>query len=241
MNNKSVNSDLYQAVFPIYHLSKLCGVFPTRFIGQVSGRYEGRLSVIDSIYSICLLTCLIGTQIWGFWRDLKDGWEHSIRLKSQNTVIVTTSDVVGLMSLTAASIISSILYWKDVQTIIDKLVDCDEKLGIVSPKKIRRYTISLTLCSLFYSIVISCLDIYAWNNEVKLNKKLNEKGPINYVPLYFMYIVIMMMEVQYAVAAYNVYQRFCKLNKNLENIFKCGKITDQFRKDLGLGACYLLL
>ncbi|KAL6261323.1 hypothetical protein P5V15_008843 [Pogonomyrmex californicus] len=233
-NNKSINNDLYQAVFPIYHLSKLSGVFPTRFVVHVSGRYEGRLNIIDSVYSLCLLTCLIGAEIWGYWRDLKDGWEHSTRLKSQNAIIVTTSDVVGVMSLTAASILGSILCWKHVQTIIDKLVDCDEKLGIVSPKKIRRYTILLTLSSLFYSILISGLDIYTWNYEVKLNKKMNDKGPINYVPLYFMYIVIIMMEVQYAVATYNVSQRFCRLNKSLANILKSGKITDQFRKDLGL-------
>jgi hypothetical protein len=49
-SNKSVNSDLYQAVSPIYHLSKLSGVFPTRFVRQTSGRYQGRLSGIDSIY-----------------------------------------------------------------------------------------------------------------------------------------------------------------------------------------------
>ncbi|XP_011862327.1 PREDICTED: gustatory receptor for sugar taste 43a [Vollenhovia emeryi] len=236
VNNKSVNSDLYQALFPIYHLSKLSGVFPTRFVRQVSGRYHGRLSVTDSIYSVCLLICLIGAEIWGFWRDLRDGWEHSTRLKSQNAVIVTASDVIGVMSLTAASVIGSILCWKHIQTIIDKLVDCDEKLGIVSPKKIRRYTIFLTLSSLLYSIVLSCLDIYTWNYEVKLNKKLNDKGPINYVPLYFMYIVIMMMEVQYAVATYNVCQRFCRLNKNVENILKSDRITDQFRKDLGLAS-----
>ncbi|KYN44477.1 hypothetical protein ALC56_01075, partial [Trachymyrmex septentrionalis] len=119
-------------------------------------------------------------------------------------------------------------------------VKCDEKLGIVSPKKIRRYTILLTLCSLLYSIIISCLDIYTWNYETKLNRKLDDKGPINYVPLYFMYIVIIMMEVQYAVVVYNVSQRFCRLNKNLENIFNSGKITDQFKKDFGLGAPYSL-
>lgn len=50
LTNKSVNSDLYQAVFPIYHLSKLSGVFPMRFVRQASGRYQGRLSIIDSIY-----------------------------------------------------------------------------------------------------------------------------------------------------------------------------------------------
>lgn len=112
---------------------------------------------------------------------------------------------------------------------------CDERMGIVSPKKIRRYTILLTLSSLSYSILISCLDVYTWS-QVKLDKKMNDKGPLNYLPLYFMYIVIIMMEVQYAVATYNVGQRFVRLNKSLENILKSGRITDQFRKDLGLGA-----
>lgn len=70
---------------------------------------------------------------------------------------------------------------------------------------------------------------------MKLEKKMDDKGPINYVPLYFMYIVIMMMEVQYAIVTYNVGQRFSRLNKNLENILKSGRITGQFRKDLGLG------
>lgn len=127
--------------------------------------------------------------------------------------------------------------------ILDSFVSkCDEKLGIVSPKKIRRYTILLTLCSLLYSIILSCLDIYTWNYEVKLNKKLNDKGPINYVPLYFMYIVIMMMEVQYAVATYNVCQRFCRLNKNIETILKrTGRISDHFRKDLGLGVYHFVI
>ncbi|KAL0130426.1 hypothetical protein PUN28_002241 [Cardiocondyla obscurior] len=231
---KSVNSDLYQAVFPIYHLSKFSGVFPARFVAKVSGRYQGRLSIIDSIYSLGLLTCLISAEVWGFWRDLKDGWEHSTRLKSQNAIIVTSSDVLGLMSLTSASIISSILYWKHVQTIIDKLVECDEKLGIISPRKTRRYTIFLTLFTLLYSIILSCLDVYTWHHEVTMNKKLDDKGPLNYVPLYFMYIVIIMMEIQYAIATYNVCQRFCRLNKNVENILKNGKITNQFRKDLGL-------
>jgi len=49
-----------------------------------------------------------------------------------------------------------------------------------------------------------------------------------------------MMEVQYAVVVYNVSQRFCRLNKNLENIFNSGKITDQFKKDFGLGEHYSL-
>ncbi|XP_011265175.3 gustatory receptor for sugar taste 43a [Camponotus floridanus] len=233
-NNKSVNSDLYQAVFPIYHISKLSGVFPMRFVRQVSGKYQGRLSIIDSIYSLCVMACLIGAQIWGFSHDLRHGWENSTRLNSQNAVIFTASDLSGLMCLTAVSIISSILHWQQVQTIINKLIDCDEKLGILSPKKLQRHTILLTFCSLSYCISLSCLDVYSWNYKVKLDKRPDSKGPLNYLPLYFMYITIIMMEVQYAIIVYNVGQRFSRINKTLENILKSRKITNQFRKDLGL-------
>lgn len=73
--------------------------------------------------SICLLTFLIGAEFWGIWRDLRDGWEKSTRLKSQNAVIVTCSDVLGVMSLTGVSVISAILRWKHIQIVIDKLVD----------------------------------------------------------------------------------------------------------------------
>lgn len=75
------------------------------------------------MHSLCLLASLIGAEIWGFWRDLRDGWEFSTRLKSQNAVIVTCSDVLGVMGLTAVSILSSTLQWKYVQIVIDKLAD----------------------------------------------------------------------------------------------------------------------
>lgn len=65
----------------------------------------------------------MGAEIWGFWRDLKNGWENSTRLKSKNTVFVTLSDMLGLVSLTAVSIIDSILHWQQIQTILDNLVE----------------------------------------------------------------------------------------------------------------------
>ncbi|XP_025263741.1 gustatory receptor for sugar taste 43a [Camponotus floridanus] len=233
-NNKSANSDLYQALFPIYYISKVSGVFPIRFVRHVSGRYQGRLSIIDSSYSLCLMACLISALIWGFWRDLRRGWENSTRLTSRNAIIFTASDGLGIMSLMIVSVIGSIMHWQQVQTIIDKLIDCDEKLGILSPKKLRWHTILLTFCSLSYCIIVSCLDVCSWNYRLKLNKKLDNKGPFNYLPLYFMYITIIMMEIQYAIIVYNVGQRFFRINKTLENILNSSKITNQFRKDLGL-------
>jgi len=85
--------------------------------------------------SLFLLVCLIVAGIWGFWCDLKDGWEHSTRLRSQNAVIVTSSDVGGVMSLTAVVVIGSILRWKQVQIIIEKLIDVSQRLLTVRIKQ----------------------------------------------------------------------------------------------------------
>jgi len=86
------------------------------------------IEVTRIMYSLFLLLCLIIVGIWGFWRDLKNGWEHSIRLRSQNAMIVTSSDVGGVMTLTAVIVMESILHWKKVQIIIEKLIDVSESL-----------------------------------------------------------------------------------------------------------------
>lgn len=114
----------------------------------------------------------------------------------------------------------------------------DETLGIVAPKKTRRYTIVLSACALTYLVIITSLDMCWWDLYSKANKKMNDKGPINYFPLYIMYTIIIILEIQYSLITYNVCQRFIRLNKCLEGILKTGKVTDHFRKDLGLGKYY---
>jgi hypothetical protein len=43
-------------------------------------------------------------------------------------MIVTSSDVGGVMTLTAVIVMESILHWKKVQIIIEKLIDVSESL-----------------------------------------------------------------------------------------------------------------
>lgn len=48
--SKQSKSDLYQGLFPIYHLSKGFGLLPVRFTLQTNGRYISKIHVIDIIY-----------------------------------------------------------------------------------------------------------------------------------------------------------------------------------------------
>nr|AXU39964.1 gustatory receptor [Meteorus pulchricornis] len=47
-----------------------------------------------------------------------------------------------------------------------------------------------------------------------------DKGPINYSPIYFLYLQALMIEIQYTIATYNLNERFLRLNRNLENLMK---------------------
>ncbi|XP_043265030.1 gustatory receptor for sugar taste 43a-like [Colletes gigas] len=222
-------SGLYRASFPIYYFGKLCGLIPVRFVAHTIGRCQARLSIIDLVYSFCVLILLLGLEIWGLWRDLKDGWEYSTRLKSRTAIIATCSDVLGVMSLTVVCIVGSPFRWKYLQVVINKLIEVDEKLGVSPAKKSRRFTICLTVCNIAYLWFNSGLDFYAWDRKTKDNRTMS-KGPINYAPLYLMYTVIISTEIQYTVSTYNVGQRFVNLNNCLESLLDSGSTADHFGK-----------
>lgn len=80
-----------------------------------------------TFYSLCVLVLLLSAEIWGLWRDLKDGWEYSTRLKSRTAVIATCSDVLGVMSLTVVCIVGSPFRWKYLQLVINKLIEVKSK------------------------------------------------------------------------------------------------------------------
>lgn len=85
-------------------------------------------------------------------------------------------------------------------------------------KNSRMFTICITVCSIVYLWLNSGLDFYAWTRKTNLTKTMNDKGPINYAPLYFMYTVVISTELQYTVSTYNVSQRFIKLNNILKSL-----------------------
>lgn len=57
------------------------------------------------------------------------------------------------------------------------------------------------------------------------------KGPINYTPMFFMYLVIIGFELQYAVVLFGLGERFRKLNRAIEKITKNNIVVDCLRKN----------
>ncbi|KAK0095501.1 hypothetical protein PV326_008166 [Microctonus aethiopoides] len=227
--NKSIKSDLYQGLFPIYHLSKVSGILPVRFTRQAIGRYLGGISTVDIAYSVSLLILFICAEVWGLWRDLRDGWENSTRLKHHTAVRVTIGDVLAVALLAAVGVLGAPFRWKYIREMINRLVEADEKLGFVNPKKTQRFAIILITCTFIYFITLACLDVYAWSIQIEMKRKMSDKGPINYSPIYFLYFQALMIEIQYTIATYNLNERFLRLNKNLENLIK--NHSKSIRKD----------
>lgn len=72
--------------------------------------------------SVCLLLFFIGAEIWGLWRDLRDGWENSTRLKHQTAVNVTIGDVVAVALLASVGVLGAPFRWKYIQEMMARLV-----------------------------------------------------------------------------------------------------------------------
>lgn len=83
-----------------------------------------------------------------------------------------------------------------------------------------------------FLIILASLDIYSWDLQTKMKRKMPDKGPINYSPLYFFYLQALFTEIQYTIATYNLYERFIRLNKNLEHLLKNSKTY--LRRDIDL-------
>ncbi|CAD6240592.1 GSCOCT00008863001.2-RA-CDS [Cotesia congregata] len=221
--NKVTKSDLYQGLFPIYHLSKVLGLLPVRFVRQRSDRYLGSIYIIDIVYGVCLLVFFSVAEAWGLWRDLRDGWENSTRLKHQTALNITIGDVTAVALLAAAGVIGAPFRWRHIREMMARLIHADERLGYITPKKTQRFAIILSISTIVFLIILASLDIYSWDLQTKMKRKMPDKGPINYSPLYFFYLQALFTEIQYTIATYNLCERFIRLNKNLENLLKNSK------------------
>ncbi|XP_031777853.1 gustatory receptor 3 isoform X1 [Nasonia vitripennis] len=231
-----IKSDVYYSLSPIYHMSKFCGLLPVKFSQDKSGKYHGRLDLPQVVYGYALLAACLGAQSWGLYRDLRNGWQNSTRLSSETAITVTCSDVLAVISIIVVVEVGSPSRWKYLQDALNKIVDIDEKLDVVTSKHLRKASIVVIAVTFFYLFTISTLDFAAWtvSSSTKNIQGDTDKTPINYSPLYFMYIIIMTFEIQYALVLFNVGERFLKLNKTIENLTKTNTIIEYIRKDMGL-------
>lgn len=118
-----------------------------------------------------------------------------------------------------------VYFWS---TIIKRnFVQVDEKVGTLAAKKLQRIAVAFITCPLLYLIIISVLDYLTWMSS-KAKKKMQfkpDKGPINYLPLYFMYFVITIFEVQYALSTFHIAERFSRLNEFIGRWLTGNKIS----------------
>ncbi|XP_043470103.1 gustatory receptor for sugar taste 43a-like isoform X2 [Leptopilina heterotoma] len=138
-------------------------------------------------------------QAWGLWRDLRHGWKNSTRLSSKTAVTVTCTDVVSIAGVTITSVLCVPLKWKHIQQSLHHLIQVNRKLKSLEVARIQT-NIIIFLWLLPVLIIISILDYYTWLYANKRNNLAprEDRGPINYSPIYLMYIVNTVFEIQYA-------------------------------------------
>lgn len=85
--------------------------------------------------SVCLLFFFIGAEIYGLYRDLRDGWINSTRLKHQTALNVTIGDVFAVALLAAVGVLGAPFRWKYIQEIMTRLNDVSIIILSLNKKK----------------------------------------------------------------------------------------------------------
>ncbi|XP_058790795.1 gustatory receptor for sugar taste 43a-like [Phymastichus coffea] len=238
---EAIETDVYYTLVPTDYMSKVCGLSAVKLIPNKEAKTSDKVDSGAVAYGIALAVALTAAQCWGLYRDTRDGWQNSTRLFSKTAIAVTGSDVFFVICVTIFAILGSSTRWKHVHHALDKIVQADAKLDVSTTPTInlRKLSIILIACTMVYLISISTLDYISWKIVYmpKMNNTKNtDKGPINYSPMYFMYMVIVALQMQYAIILMNLGERFSRLNSTIECLTKTNDIIDYFRKDMGLAA-----
>ena len=110
-------------------------------------------------------------------------------------------------------------------------------MGITSIKKLQKKTFILITFPLVFLLLISICDFFTWldSNKHKILLKRQGRDITNYCPIYIMYFIITIFEIQYALVTLNIGERFSRMNQIIERFLKSYQISENFKKDLGLG------
>lgn len=99
------------------------------------------------------------------------------------------------------------------------------------------------LWPLAFLIIISVLDYFSWLHANKKNKLFprEDRGPINYSPIYVMYFINTVFEIQFAFIILHVGRNLEMVNQVLERQFFGHKLNEYLKNNFQQGKEVLLI
>ncbi|KAJ8664507.1 hypothetical protein QAD02_006169 [Eretmocerus hayati] len=232
--NPNMKSNMMRSLSPIMSLSKIFGLMPVKFTRHPNGPFTGNLYLPEIIYGIALVLFGMAAQFWGLYRDLRDGWQKSSRLDSLTSIVISSCDILATIGPFAAAILFSPYRWAHLKKVINEIIKVDEALkDIETSRDLHKFSIILILASLVPTLIFLSADFVMWVFwiEPKDWGGFGVKGHINFLPLYFMKFVPLVMELQTTIIITSVNERFDKINTTLRNLIQVNTFNKYFRKD----------
>ncbi|KAJ8664512.1 hypothetical protein QAD02_006174 [Eretmocerus hayati] len=233
-----MRSDVMRSLSPMMGLSRIFGLMPVKFTFHLSGRFTGNLHLPEIIYGIALVIIGISAQSWGIYRDLGDGWKKSSRFTSLTFIVVSVCDMFATIGSFTAAILFSPYRWAHLEKAVNDIIKVNEALNdIKTSRDHRKLSIILILASMIPTLVFLSADFATWVSWIDPNYWgcFGVKGHINFLPLYFMKFVALVMELQMAIIIISVNELFDKINTVLRNLIQLHNFNKYFRKDFAWG------
>ncbi|KAJ8679137.1 hypothetical protein QAD02_014924 [Eretmocerus hayati] len=189
-------------------------------------------------HEIAMVIFGMAAQFWGLYRDLRDGWQKSSRLNSLPSIVLNCCDILAAIAPFTAAILLSPYRWPHLKKAIENSIEVDKALiDFQTPKDLKKLSIILILASMIPTLIFLCTDFVMWVFwiEPKDWGSVGLKGHINFLPLYPMKLVALVMVLQMAIIIMNINERFDKINTVLRNLIQLNTFNKYFRKDFAWG------
>jgi len=219
LHKMTVLDDIYEAIKPLYYLSKIFGLAPFSCVTEVYHNGVRRKTFKISFFNICysaliIVVLLIASIIILSWRI-----RNSYKIKRPMTVILTDSNVFCLNSLLAlVSVVMAVASnTRQMLKLVTQIPQIDKVL-LSKPGAVYKKTYIFALLQVAYLLCIYvafyCYHSWVWVGE--LNSKNFQHLPVSY----FIRSIIYTVETQYINIILLLKQRFREINIFLKGMYE---------------------
>ncbi|KAL0867533.1 hypothetical protein ABMA27_008310 [Loxostege sticticalis] len=194
----------------ILRISSFFGLAPLRFEPCANG-FTVSISNAMCIYSYILVSILILLAIYGQVAEIRAGLKLSVKMSSTMSQVVSSCDVLVVVVMAAVGVYGAPARMRNMLKLLDTIASVDHTLsGQYSAVTERKLSAVLLAPLIFFSLLLVDDFCFYVMQAKTVDREWNVV--INYIGFYLLWLLVMVLELQFAFTALSVHARFRALN-----------------------------
>ncbi|XP_062528818.1 gustatory receptor 9 isoform X2 [Bombyx mori] len=197
----------------ILKISSFCGLAPLRFEPR-SQEYAVTISKGKCFYSYILVTFLVICTIYGLVAEIGVGVEKSVRMSSRMSQVVSACDILVVAVTAGVGVYGAPARMRTMLSYMENIVAVDRELGRHHSAATERKLCALLLLILL-SFTILLVDDFCFYAMQAGKTGRQWEIVTNYAGFYFLWYIVMVLELQFAFTALSLRARLKLFNEAL--------------------------